>query len=71
MSEVILYTTDDGHTRIERATVNQRLTVQIDVFHANSVEFDGVGTFTANELIQTSDIRDFRITATEGARFRT
>ena len=30
MSEVILYTTDDGRTRIAQATVNPQLTVQID-----------------------------------------
>lgn len=29
MSDVILYTTDDRRTRIERATVNQHLTVKV------------------------------------------
>lgn len=42
MSEVILYTTDDGHTRIERATVNQHLTVQQGFSQANRLEFDTV-----------------------------
>lgn len=71
MSRIILYTTEDGRTRIERATVNPHLTVETGVLRANPVDFDGVGTFAANAPIQTSDFRDFRTTATEGARFLT
>jgi hypothetical protein len=65
MSEVILYTTEDGLTRIAQATVNPQLTVQNRLWWASPVEIDGFKIAEAACLIEASGIRKFRTTAFE------